>query len=159
MKTKSTSIVWLTFLFALLLEIMPLPHWFDALRPDWVLIVMSYWALALPHRYSVFTACGLGIILDLLLGATIGSRGLAMSIIIYIVALNYQRLRNFPIWQQALILTTTSFIYHTILFWIEYVISQVKFDPTFLLPIISNMLIWPWAHWFLRRIRRHFKVK
>ena len=137
---------------------MPLPHWASYFRPDWVLIVMSYWALALPHRYSVFTASGLGIVLDLLLGGTIGSRGLGMAIVIYMIALNYQRLRNFPIWQQALLLTVTSLTYHLILFWIEYIISGIQFNPMLLLPVISNMVIWPWAHWFLRRIRRHFKV-
>ena len=116
MRAKSSSIVWFTFLFAFLLEIMPLPSWFSYFRPDWVLIVISYWALALPHRYSVFTACGLGVVLDLLLGATIGIRGLAMAIVVYIVALNYQRIRNFPIWQQALLSIPASLLYHVTLF-------------------------------------------
>jgi rod shape-determining protein MreD len=159
MKAQGTSIVWLTLILALLLEIMPMPAWTHLIRPDWLLIVLTYWGLSLPHKYSVFTACFLGIVLDFMLGATIGARGLVLTINIYLVSLNYQKLRNFPVWQQALVLSINSLIYHVVLFWIEYIISKTTFNPTLLLPVFSNMVIWPWVYWLLKQVRRHFKVK
>ncbi|MBL6734449.1 MAG: rod shape-determining protein MreD [Shewanellaceae bacterium] len=158
-KKSGGMVVWFTVVFSLLLEIMPLPTWIEFFRPSWILIVICYWAMALPHRFGVLTACFLGIMLDILLGAAIGGRGLILAVIVYFTLINYQRLRNFPIWQQALYISIMSVIYYVTLFWIQYVISNAQFKLSLLLPALSNMLIWPWAHWFLRKIRRRFKVK
>lgn len=158
-KSQGGAIVWFTLLLALFLEVMPLPEWFQAFRPNWLLVVLSYWALAIPQRYGVLTACGLGIFLDVLLGATIGSRGLALSIIIYLIALNYQRIRNFMIWQQIGMIGMASLFYFLTLYWIQYILSSVPFQPMMLLSVVSTMVIWPWMYWLLRQIRRRFKVK
>ena len=48
--------VWLTLLLGMLLQIMPVPEMFSAWRPDWLVLVMIYWAVALPHRYNILTA-------------------------------------------------------------------------------------------------------
>ena len=158
-QSKGSAIVWFTLLLALFLEIMPLPEWTQSLRPNWLLVILSYWTLALPQRYGVFTACGLGIFLDILLGATIGARGLVLSVIIYLIVLNYQRLRNFPMWQQACVTGMASLFYQLSLYWIQYILTGIPFQPMLFLSVLSTFIIWPWAHWLLRRVRRGFKVK
>ncbi|RXJ88281.1 rod shape-determining protein MreD, partial [Aliarcobacter trophiarum LMG 25534] len=48
--------IWISILLALSLSILPLPFEFDPFRPDWLAMVLIYWALALPHRTNVGTA-------------------------------------------------------------------------------------------------------
>ncbi|MGL4612638.1 MAG: rod shape-determining protein MreD, partial [Shewanella sp.] len=41
-------IVWLTLFIGLLSQIMPLPVVVEAWRPDWLLMILIYWSIALP---------------------------------------------------------------------------------------------------------------
>lgn len=152
-------IVWITLLLGLLFQIMPVPSMLDAWRPDWLLLVMFYWAMALPHRYNILTAWLFGVMLDILLGATFGIRALAMSIVVYIVVLHFQRFRNFPVWQQSLMVASLICLYHLIIFWVQFILGTPVFSIELFLPAMSSLLIWPWAFWLLRRVRRHYKVR
>ena len=44
----------ITLLIAMVFQIIPVPVQLDLYRPDWVLIVLSYWVMALPHRANGF---------------------------------------------------------------------------------------------------------
>ncbi|MCW8832795.1 MAG: rod shape-determining protein MreD, partial [Colwellia sp.] len=96
-------IVIFTLLIAVMASIMPLPLSVDVFRPDWVLIVLIYWTMALPGRVNIITAWVMGLLLDVLLGSVLGVHAAAMAVAIYIVAENFQKIRNFSISQQALI--------------------------------------------------------
>ena len=119
MTISSRLIILLTFLVALMASIMPLPLSVDAFRPDWALVVLLYWCLALPARVNVISAGVMGFILDVLLGSTLGVHAGAMAISVYIVAGNFQKIRNFSVWQQALIVGVLSALYHLIVFWLQ----------------------------------------
>ena len=64
------QIIVLAFIFvvALILEIMPWPVGLQGFRPSWLILVLIYWALALPDKVSVGTAFVAGILWDLILG-------------------------------------------------------------------------------------------
>jgi len=152
-------IVILTLLFALMASIMPLPISVDPFRPDWVLVVVLYWCIALPTKVNVVTAWLLGIILDVLLGSTLGVHAAAMSLAVYIAAGNYQKIRNFSLWQQAMIMGVLAALYHLLVFWFQRFLNDVVFLPSYLYPVFTTILLWPWAFLLLRKIRRHFKIK
>lgn len=153
-------VVWITLFTAMMFQIMPLPKIVDAWRPDWLLMVMIYWAMALPHRYSILTAWLLGVLLDVMLGATLGIRALAFSLVIYIVVLQFQQLRNFTRWQQSILVACFIFIYHLVIYWVEYVVAGASpFNSDMFLPAISSIAIWWWVFWVLRNIRRRYKVR
>ena len=152
-------IVWVTLFIGVISQIMPLPSVVDAWRPDWLLMIVLYWSIALPHRYNILTAWMLGLVLDILLGATLGVRSLAMSLVIYVAILHCQRLRNFPKWQQSLVIMLLICMYHLVIYWVEFVMQEAVFDTDLFLPAISGLVIWPWIFWILRRVRRHYKVR
>ncbi|QSX29673.1 rod shape-determining protein MreD [Shewanella cyperi] len=156
---RGRLVVWLTLLAGLVFQIMPLPALVEGWRPDWLLMVMIYWAMALPHRYNILTAWLLGVVLDVMLGATFGVRALGFSLVTYVVVLHFQRLRNFPMWQQALVITSLIVLYHLVVFWAEYVLQKAQFNVDVFWPALSSLFIWPWAFWLLRRLRRRYKVR
>jgi rod shape-determining protein MreD len=152
-------IIVLTFLVALMASIMPLPLSVDAFRPDWVLVVLLYWCLALPSRVNVISAWVMGFILDVLLGSTLGVHAGAMAVTVYIVAENFQKIRNFSVWQQAMIVGVLSALYHLIVFWLQRFLTDAIFLPSYLYPVITTIVLWPWAFLLLRKIRRNFRIK
>lgn len=153
------GVVWLSFFIAMLFQIMPVPIIVAQFRPDWLLLVTIYWSMALPHRYNILIAWGLGVLLDILLGAHLGIRALAMSLVIYVVVLHFQRLRNFPMWQQTAIIASLICLYHLVIFWVQFVVETVVFDIHLFFPAVSSLVIWPWLFWLLRRLRRQYKVR
>ncbi len=159
MTFSSRFIILLTFLVALMASIMPLPLSVDAFRPDWVLVVLLYWCLALPTRVNVISAWVMGFILDVLLGSTLGVHAGAMAITVYIVAGNFQKIRNFSLWQQSMIVGVLSALYHLVVFWLQRFLTDAVFLPSYLYPVFTTIILWPWAFLLLRKIRRNFRIK
>lgn len=151
-------LIWLSFIIACILQITPLPNELIDFRPSWLMLVCFYWAMALPQRVSVGTALILGVLWDIMLGSTLGIRGFMMSIVIYLVALNFQMLRNMSLWQQAAVLTLLTLVGKLIIYMFEYSISPVKFEPSMFLGGIFNFILWPWLFLLLRRFRRQLAI-
>jgi len=55
-RSNAFWIILLSFAIAFLLAIVPFPEWAMNYRPQWVVMVLIYWAMALPYwcdgRYS-----------------------------------------------------------------------------------------------------------
>ena len=79
---RSHFVIFTSFIFALILQTIPWPGNLDLLRPSWLLLVTCYWVLALPKRVNVGTALVLGLLWDVLIGSTLGIRGMMMFVII-----------------------------------------------------------------------------
>ena len=152
-------IIVLTLLIALIASITPLPLSIDAFRPDWVLVVLLYWCLALPAKVNVISAWLMGFLLDVLLGSVLGVHAAAMALTVYIVAENFQKIRNFSVWQQALIVGVLAALYHLLVFWFQRFLTDAVFLPSYLYPVLTTIVLWPWAFLLLRKVRRHFKIK
>lgn len=158
-KLRGYVLIWFSFIVALLLQVVPWPGELAPFRPSWVMLVAFYWVLALPQKVNVGIALILGLLWDLMLGSTLGVRGLVMSVVIYIVALNFQLLRNMSLWQQATIFSALTLLGKILAFWVENLVSTVKFEPNLLLAGFLNFLLWPWLFLLLRRIRRQFSIR
>ncbi|MFT5879204.1 MAG: rod shape-determining protein MreD [Moritella sp.] len=149
----------ITLIMALLLTILPAPDVLENFRPHWLLLVLAYWCMALPYRVSVGYAWGAGLVLDLLLGAPLGIRSLALSIVIYIISMNHRVIRNLSLWQQALMIGLLVLLDKLVVFWAERMLFDVSVTPMYLWSILTTMLIWPWIFLILRKIRRQFAIK
>ena len=155
---KRHSVIVSSFIIALVLQIVPLPIQVDLYRPDWVLVVLSYWCMALPHRVNVGIAFVTGIAVDILVGTTLGIHSLGLSICVYILAANYQRLRNYSVWQQAIVIGLLSSLYHLLTFWVQHLLTDIYFQVDYLWPVLTTMVIWPWVFWLLRKTRRQLSI-
>lgn len=158
-RSNGLGFIYLSLLVALLLTVMPMPQQVKLFRPDWALLVVMYWTLALPGRVNIVTAFVLGFLTDVLVGTVLGVNALAFSVVIFIVAVNHLKIRNFSVIQQALLLGLFLALYHLLLFWLSHFLTGVYFLPAYLWPVLTGMLVWPWLFWLLRRYRRRFKIQ
>ncbi|MDN3617784.1 MAG: rod shape-determining protein MreD [Vibrio gallaecicus] len=156
---RSKIVIGCSFLVALVLQTIPWPGSLDLFRPSWLLLVTCYWVLALPHRVNVGTALILGLLWDLLIGSTLGIRGMMISIVVYIIALNFLVIRNLALWQQALIIAALTVLFEVFIFFGEYLIQDVVFNPLSLWSALINCILWPWMFLLMRRVRRHWHVR
>ncbi|MEZ8877951.1 MULTISPECIES: rod shape-determining protein MreD [Vibrio] len=156
---RSKVVIGCSFLIALILQTIPWPGSLDLFRPSWLLLVTCYWVLALPHRVNVGSALILGLLLDLLIGSTLGIRGMMMAIVMYIIAMNFLVIRNMALWQQAMIIAALTVLFEVLIFFGEYLIQDVVFNPLSLWSALINCILWPWMFLLMRRVRRHWHVR
>lgn len=158
-KAGRIGFIYLSLFVALILTVMPMPQLVKLARPDWVLLVLMYWTMALPQRVSVGTAFFSGFIVDVLVGTVLGVNALAFSVVIFIVSQHYLKIRNFSVVQQSLIVGLLLALYQLMLFWLSHFLTGVFFMPQYLWPVVTGMLVWPWLFWLLRRYRRQLKIQ
>ncbi|HIG40161.1 MAG TPA: rod shape-determining protein MreD [Gammaproteobacteria bacterium] len=151
-----------SFIIAMLFSVVALPDsipWeLGYLRPQWVVLVLIYWIIALPHRIGIVVAWLVGLLLDVLLGSLLGQHGMAFIVVAYIASSLYQRLRMFAVWQQSLIVFATVGLSQMINFWVENLAGLSEWDMWYLVSAFISALLWPWVFMVLRYLRRVFNV-
>lgn len=161
MKYKAShgyGLILLTFLLALMLTVIPLPQWAAAFRPEWIAMVLIYWCMALPERVGVGTAWLIGLLLDVLTGALLGQHALALALVAFLTLKLYQRIRVFPLWQQALSILVLVAMQQMVSLWVKGVIGLAPDNWTYWMPSFTSMLLWPWLFIILRDFRRRFSI-
>lgn len=149
----------LIFIVAFVLEIMPWPVGFQGLRPTWVVLVLIYWALALPNKISVGTAFIAGIIWDLILGSILGVHALVLSTAIYFVAKYHLILRNLSLWLQSLLVMGYIALIRFFIFFVELILHGANFNQQEWLGAVISGILWPWIFLLMRQIRRGLHLR
>ncbi|WP_413702031.1 rod shape-determining protein MreD [Psychromonas sp. KJ10-10] len=155
---NSYRVIYFTFFVGLIGAIYPLPIVLNAFRPDWMVLIIFYWVLALPHRISVVHGFFLGLILDILLGSTMGMHALLFALLAYFVSIGYQRIRYFTIVQTTLLVGVFILVTKLALYWLASSLQEIVLHKHYFWSIVTSMLIWPWFFLFMRYIRQRFKV-
>ena len=139
-------------LVALVLCALPLPRIVDPLRPDFLLLVVIWFALMLPRAGGLLFAWFAGMALDAFRGVVLGQNALAFVVIAYLVHRFHLRIRMFPLAHQSLVVLSLLWIYQFLLFWIDGVTGHPLTDWARWLPVITGALIWPLLAGLLGRL-------
>ena len=143
----------ITILIAFMLMIMPLPDAIESFRPDWLALILIFWAMTVPRSYSIGVAWVLGIVLDVAQGTLLGQHALALCVIVYITVKFHLLMRVFPLSQLTATVFALLALYQFLLFWINGVagISAPAID--YWAPVVTGTIIWPVLSMFLSGMR------
>lgn len=142
----------LSIIAAMLFRIAPWPAAFIPYNPDWILIVLLYWSLALPERFGVLNAWLVGLLTDVLTGRLLGQHALAYAITSYLGLKLHRRLLQFPLLQQGLFIFVNLIISQMVVFWTDKLPTPAINQSAFWLPIVTGTACWPFIYILLRRI-------
>jgi rod shape-determining protein MreD len=143
----------LTIALAMCLRIVPWPGALAAFNPDWVLLTLIYWSLAVPERVGIFHAWTFGLLTDVLTGRLLGQYALAYSLVIYICLKLHRRLRQFPVIQQGLFIFFCLLLSQLLLFLIKNFQHPAQLHASFWLPVFTGTVSWPLVYTVLRFVR------
>ena len=143
----------ITLVVGLMLTIMPLPDSIQAYRPDWLALLMIFWAMQLPRTWSVGSAWIVGIVLDVSYGTLLGQHALALCFIVFVTVRFHLLMRVFPLSQLSATVFALLAMYQFLLFWINGVAGVTAPSNAYWAPVITGTLLWPFLFMFLSGMR------
>lgn len=159
-QSAGTPIILVTLLAAAWLELLPLTDALDYLRPQWLVLAMIYWAIALPHRIGVVWGAVIGLVQDVLLGSVLGQHALAMTLAVYIAQSTYKRLRVFPPLQQSAVVFLLVGVAVISSYLVQDFAGRALLSPiTMLISAVVSAVFWRPVFLSLRWTRRRFLVR
>lgn len=144
-------LLYVSAIVALLLSVLPLPSFVEWLRPDFLLLVVIWFALSSPRAGGLLFAWCCGLALDAFRGVVLGQYALAFVIVAYLVHRFHLRVRMFTLLQQALFVFSLLAFYQFILFWIDGVTGHPLSTWARWLPAVTGALLWPVLAGFMGR--------
>jgi rod shape-determining protein MreD len=135
--------VTVTVVLALILAVLPLPHWMDIARPYLLLLLVIYWSLSAPRIAGLMFAWLCGLAIDLLKGTTLGQHALAFLLVSFLTHKFQLRLRIFPLSQQTLTVFLLLLLYEFVVFCTDGIIGYPVTTWTRWIPVFTSALLWP----------------
>lgn len=147
----------ITFVLALILELIALPDRLLFLRPEWLVMTVIYWLLRRPDKLGIACGFGTGIVMDVLTGTYFGIHALSMSLICYLVLGMHKRLKMFPVIQQALIVFLITGIQLMIVYMLRLMLSVTDNGLEYLWQALISAAFWPFVVVLYDRIAYTFR--
>ena len=153
-RSKGSLTIATTLALAFALSVAPSPGWLLPLQPEWTLLVLIYWSMAAPQITGVGVAWVCGLFADVLHGSLLGQHALAYALVAWVTILVYQRIRLFPLLQQAGVVFLLMVAHQSVLY-LAMGFQDIQPSPLLhWLPALSSAVLWPWLFTLLRHIRR-----
>jgi len=132
-----------TALVALVLTLIPLPHWLALVRPAFLVLVVLYWSTMMPRGGGLLLGFGSGLGLDVFEGSLLGAHALALSLVTYLAIRLHLLVRAKPLFEQSLFVFAALMVYESMLWVIDGWSGYPLSTPTRWLHTVTGGLIWP----------------
>ena len=138
---------------SLMLAIFPLPFSVAWYRPDWVVLLVIYWAVYRPSSMGVGYAWLIGLLQDVFVDGVWGAHALALSFIAYICSKAYRRLRTYSLSQQTFWVFVFVGIHHVFVNWVQSFTGFSAKPHLMFASVLTGAACWPILVLLLRRLR------
>lgn len=151
--------VFISAFVALVLTVVQLPSWIFYFWPDWIAIVVAYWALVSPNRIGPFVGFIIGTLLEVLFVRKFGVLGFGLATLAFIVNSTSQQLRALSIWQQMVSIGVFVGIFKLLTGWLSGLVAGFTITPEYWYSLLGSVLIWPFAYILLEELRRAVRIR
>jgi rod shape-determining protein MreD len=132
-----------TVIIALLLAVVPLPHWMDIARPYFLLLLVIYWSLSAPRIAGLLFAWLCGMAIDLLKGTTLGQHAFAFLVVSFLTHKQQLRIRVYPLSQQTVTVLIMLLVYEGLVWYTDGVLGYPVTTWARWIPVLTSTLLWP----------------
>ena len=122
-------VILITIILGLFVSLITLPLGYYA--PEWIFLIIVYWAIAVPSNNKLLLAFLTGIIVDIVYGQVLGISSFFYVLLIYIILRLYNSLRYMTIAQQAVVVLIFIFIKQHLLVCAYFIIDRNIDYPSF----------------------------
>jgi len=147
-----------SLLFALLLQLLPLPPALEPFKPYWIALVLAYWAIEVPERVSLGFAFCAGFVADVLVGELLGEQALRLLVLVFIVLRFRARLRFFPMWQQSLAVLALLLNDRVVMLMVRGFAGEPLPSAAFWFAPVVGMIAWPFVFLLLDDVRARLRA-
>ncbi len=134
----------LTLFLGLLGNLLPLSGVAQALKPDFLALVLLYWCIQEPRYVGVGTAWFLGLLMDVGDATLFGQHALAYAVLAYGAEYFRRRVLRFTsLWQQAAQVAVLLLLCAGLVLLIRYVGGAALPRWTYVAPPLVGALLWP----------------
>lgn len=139
--------IWASLLVALMLDLLPLGRllW----MPDFLAVVLVFWAVHQPRRVGMVAAFVFGLMLDVHEASLLGQHALAYTVLIYFAIMGHRRILWFPVSDQAIQLLPLFLVTRVITIVLRLIGGATFPGWDVLLAPVLEMVLWPLASWVL----------
>tara|TARA_B100001559_G_scaffold288979_1_gene267045 strand:- start:112 stop:582 length:471 start_codon:yes stop_codon:yes gene_type:complete len=146
----------LTLLLSIILTISTFP--LGVFSPEWTQLFLIYWILALPMSVGMFTSWLIGLLIDVVLGSTLGVNALMFTLTSFIVLKIHNIIRYITVFQQSIIISIIMLIKVTLILWIDALLNLDNYTLSLYWSSLTSAIIWPLVFYSLRIIRRKYNI-
>ncbi len=132
-----------TLFLGLFGNLLPFAGFAQALKPDFLALVLLYWCIQAPRYVGVGTAWFLGLLMDVGDSTLFGQHALAYAVLAYGAEYFRRRVLRFPLWQQAAQVALLLGLCAAIVLMIRVVGGAPLPRWTYIAPPLAGALLWP----------------
>lgn len=132
-----------SLLLGFMLTLLPLGDWYARAAPQWLWLIVMYWALKAPQSVGLIVAWAMGLLLDVATVGLLGAHALLFTLSAAVVLAVRPWLNNTGPLQQALFFSGLSVVYLLMLLWIQGGLSNGLAVASYLGRSLSNLVAWP----------------
>ncbi len=136
-------LIFLSFLSALVLNIIPLTPLIALFYPLWLPLILIYWVIILPEHIHLTLAWVLGLLIDVLHGSYLGEHSLALCILTFLSFHFHLQFRMFPLIQQIFFVLILLLIYQGLLVGMQSWLGLAINFHWMWFPLLVSALLWP----------------
>jgi rod shape-determining protein MreD len=161
-RNSATSLFWavaFSSFVALVLMVISLPQWIFYFWPDWIALIIVYWALHAPDRFGPFIGFVIGLLLEVLFVRKFGVQGLGLATLAFIVNSTHQQLRVLSMWQQTLLVVLFIGVFKLITGWLYGMVADFTITREYWYSLVGCMVAWPFVYILLEELRRIARIR
>ena len=142
-KILTYILIYTTMFLALILNIMAFPDAFQFVKPNFLLLIVLFWIVKEPRYVGIGHAFVCGLLLDVLVGYTLGISAFSFSVMAYMLCKTFIRMTTYSVLQQCVTILLISGVGLIIGFWLEHAFGLAIIEYNMLLSVISDAVAWP----------------
>lgn len=161
-QSSSMNLFWgvaISSFVAFVLMVIQMPQWMFYFWPDWIALVVVYWALHAPNRFGPFAGFLIGLLLDVLFVRKFGVEGLGLATLAFLVNSSHQQLRVLSLWQQTLLVGVFIGIFKLITGWLYGMVADFTITREYWYSLLGCIVVWPFVYILMQELRRIARIR